>query len=298
MNRIKRKLRSILVYLPPSLNSILIRLYHQIYYKTEIQLIKGIHQNYNDHASIIHFSFNKAATQYVRTILMRIAIENEMDPVRFHNFAFNTEFPYLDQLSEEELLEYQHLFKSTGYLYTVFGGMIEGIPNLEMYKVILITRDLRDLLVSEYFSTVYSHPLSSSSGDKHNKFIEKRNRASKSSIDEYVISQCDRIYAKFLRYQTLLVDQYDNVYISKYEDMISDFGIWLKNLINYCELDVSEKLFQQLLKENENKKPKSENIHKHLRKGQPGDYLEKLNSDTIQLINKKFDPILTKFGYK
>ena len=43
---------------------------------------------------------------------------------------------------------YKHIFKSKGYLYRVFGGMVEGIEDLENYKIVLATRDPRDILVS------------------------------------------------------------------------------------------------------------------------------------------------------
>ena len=74
-------------------------------------LIKGTHKNSNKHPSIIHFSFNKAATQYVKSILRRCAVENGMVPVGIHDYAFNADFPYLDHLSAKEMEKYMHIFK-------------------------------------------------------------------------------------------------------------------------------------------------------------------------------------------
>src|SRR5262245_46726250 len=93
-------------------------------FSTELSLINGTHQNKNKHPSIIHLSLNKAATQYTKSILKRCASYNGMVSVGIHDYAFNTDFPYLDYLSSTEMQKYHHIFKPNGYLYTVFGGMI------------------------------------------------------------------------------------------------------------------------------------------------------------------------------
>ena len=221
-----------------------------------------------------------------------------MTPVVIHDYAFNSNFPFLDHLSREEMQKYKHIFKSQGYLYSVFGGMIDGIKNLEDYKVILATRDPRDILVSDYFSIAYSHSVPSKGGSKHNSFISKRLAAQNATIDEYVISESERVYDIFSRYQILLLDRYKNVHLATYEDMISNFEIWLNDLLEYCELDLSREFIQYLIEENEAKKPKKEDITKHIRKGVAGDYKEKLQPETIQTLNNKFEPILRHYHYQ
>lgn len=266
-------------------------------FKTEWELIRRTHQNDNAQPSIIHFSINKAATQYIKSILTRCAVETGMVPVRIHEYAFDTDFPFLDHLSAKEMSKYHHIFKRKGYLYSVFGGMIEGIPLLDQYKIVLVVRDPRDLLVSNYYSIAYSHVVPSEEGNKHKTFLEKRMYAKESAIDEYVISESDKLYNIFMRYQDLLLNKYTNTYLTTYENMVADFGEWLNRLVNYCELDISKALFQSLLEENERIKPKEENINKHMRKGHPGDYKEKLKLSTIQQLNTKFASIFEKFGY-
>lgn len=85
-------------------------------FRVELDLIKGRHQNENAHPSILHFSLNKAATQYTKSILRRCAAQNGMIPVGIHDYAFHTDFPYLNHLSAADMLKYQHVFRSTGYL--------------------------------------------------------------------------------------------------------------------------------------------------------------------------------------
>jgi hypothetical protein len=267
-------------------------------FNVELDLLKGRHHNQNKHPSIIHFSLNKAATQYTGKILTQCAVENGMVPVNIHGYAFHTNFPYLDHLTVEEMEKYQHIFKPNGYLYSVFGGMIEGISELEKYKIVLMIRDFRDVLVSEYYSTAHSHIAPDKQGNKYDFFVKQRKKAKESSIDEYAVAESDRIYNTLLRYKTLLIDKYPNVYVTKYEEMINDFRGWLDNLLYNCELSIRHDFFTALLERNERIRPKGEDIHRHIRKGKSGEYKEKLKQETIEFLNAKFSPMLLTFGYE
>lgn len=275
-------------------------------FSVELDLTEGKHpgntprskyRQLSEKPSIIHFSVNKAATQYTRQILGQCAVENNMILVNIHAYAFNSNFPYLDQLSAEEMGKYQHVFKPDGYLYSTFGGMIEGIPGLEKYKIILMVRDPRDVLVSEYYSIAYSHAAPGIHGNKYKHFVREKASAVKSAIDDYAVAENERVYNVMLRYKTLLIDKYPNVYLTKYEEMINDFPDWLGNLLDYCELNISRDSFTALVEKNEQMRPKDENIHQHVRKGKSGEYREKLKPETIEYLNQKFSPMLLAFKY-
>jgi hypothetical protein len=79
--------------------------------------------------------------------------------------------------------------------------------------------------------------------------------------------------------------------------MTSDFQTWLKNLMEYCELEMSHKLLNSLLEEQQLLKPKKEDIYQHVRKGQPGEYAKKLKPETIEFLNSKFADILKRLNY-
>lgn len=264
-------------------------------FKVERELLKGCHQAKSSHQSIIHFSINKAATQYVKSILRRCALENDMAHARMNEYAFKSNLPYLDHLSWQEMQKYQHIFKPRGYLYSVFGGMVEGIPNLNDYYVVLMVRDPRDILTSKYFSIGYSHRLPTGE-NKIESFMQRRAFAQQVEIDEYVISQSDRILQQYQRYLDLLLNQ-ANVHIIKYEDMISNFSVWLDNLLNYCDLKISAELKQQLIQESLKSRPKKENILNHIRQVTPGDHKRKLQPETIAQLNSSFSTILREFKY-
>jgi hypothetical protein len=274
------------------------RLRLQQRFKTELELVKGTHKNPNKHPSVIHFSFHKAGTQYVRSVLTRCAVENGMVPVGVHDYAFHTDFPRLHSLTADEMKKYEHIFKPRGYLYSAFGGgMVEGIVDLDLYKVIFVTRDPRDILVSHYYSMAYSHATPEGTGNKHERFIKNRAMARASTIDEWVLRRSDKLYDTCVRYQELLLKKSPHTYRTNYEQMVYDFSSWLRGLLNYCELNISADSFELLLQENARIRPQEENIYHHLRKGQVGDYRNKLKPETIHSLNEKFASVLEMFGY-
>jgi hypothetical protein len=55
---------------------------------------------------------------------------------------------------------------------------------------------------------------------------------------------------------------------------------------------------QKLLDAHEARRPKSEDIQKHLRKGMPGEHREKLLPDTVEKLNAIFERPLERFGYR
>ncbi|TVQ03049.1 MAG: hypothetical protein EA359_10535 [Balneolaceae bacterium] len=288
-----RKVFSRFIHSLPGISNLAI----QLKFKNEIQLIKGLHNTSCEKSSIIHFSINKSATQYVKKILTSCSVENGLTPIHLHGYAFQSHFPYLDQISKDEMKKYSHLFKPNGYLYSVFGGMIDGIEELHKYKIILMIRDPRDILVSKYFSVAYSRSTEYENEEKNQYFMERRSQVKKMTLDEFVLSESDSLLSVFSRYERVLVSKYSNMYLSKYEEMVSEFPLWLSQILEFCELEISKNLFNKLIKENVKLIPDNENIERHIRRAKPGDYNEKLKRETIDILNQSFESVLQTYNY-
>ncbi|MEN0048635.1 MAG: sulfotransferase domain-containing protein [Bacteroidota bacterium] len=268
------------------------------HHRVEYGLIEGTHQSSSIQQSILHFSLNKSATQYVKKVLNQAASSLGMSTANLNGYAFHSDFPYLDLLSKKEFEQYQYLFKPKGYLYSVFGGMIDGLGNLENYLVVLMIRDPRDIVVSSYYSTAYSHPLPSKNSNKAENFYEKRTTTQQMSVDEYALQESEIVLEVYNRYIELLLKKHPTCYVTKYEDMVNDHEKWLNDLFSYCRLEIDVSLKNQLLQQNKRLKPKAENVNDHMRKGVAGDFLEKLQSTSISILNDKFAHILEQFDYK
>jgi hypothetical protein len=263
----------------------------------EWALIQRRHITENVNPSILHFSVNKAATQYVKELLAKVGIENGMTTVHLHGYSFNSDFPFLDHLSADEMQQYAYLFKPKGYIYSVFGGPIENIPNMDAFRTVLMVRDPRDVLTSMYYSSAYSHAVPAATGDKRDYFLERRTHTRQISIDQFVLENAERERAIYQRYTDLFIRQHSNLHLIRYEEMIADFDAWFNSLLEYCQLEISPSLRQTLYTEAEKVRPVTENIYAHIRKGQAGDYLSKLQPETIAYLNEVFVQVLKDYHY-
>lgn len=264
-------------------------------FSVEKALLDGCHRTSSQQPSVLHFSFNKAATQTVKKLLIECGRHNKLTPVLLHDYAFHHPMPFLDHLDREELKKYAHLFKPVGYLYTVFGGMITEIPALEKFRVVLVVRDPRDILVSDYYSNAYSHAIPD--GEKKEIYLSRRESALASTLDEYVLNSAPKLVSIFEKYAMHLFPLCPGVHVARYEDMVEDFPEWLDSLVSACGMEISKTFRQDLLEKHEARRPKGENIHKHLRKGMPGEHREKLRPETVEQLTQTFKESLTRFNY-
>lgn len=266
-------------------------------YPIEHELINNRHSTTSQHRSILHYSMNRSASQFTKKILRQCCAENELHPVDLHGYAFNTKYPFLGNLSEEELADYYCAFREKGYLYSNFLSLITAIPNISNYLILMMLRDPRDILVSRYFSKGISHTIPNSDGSKYDNFMNTRRIANELSIDEFALFSADKIFYNLLEYKKLSEENHANVKLIRFEDMVLDFDKWLDGLLSFCELKVSDETIQTIKGWNKRSAPKVENIKAHNRKGIIGDYRTKLQPETIEKLNDKFAPILDAFGY-
>lgn len=264
-------------------------------FRVERDLINGRFHQVVAHPSILHFSINKAATQYTRRILLRCGRENGLLPVQMSAYAWNGSFPYLFTLSAEEVKPYLHIFRPQGYLYTVFGGLVEGIPNLEAYRTVIMVRDPRDVLVSGFYSYAYSHAAPRSE-EKMDEFEEWREFVQNLTLDEYVVEISRNLRDRLQKYLGVTA-VHPQVCVLKYEEMIADFPTWLDRLLTCCQLEISSHLRQELIDEARRSRQKKEEISQHRRQVTPGEHLQKLKPETIDYLNEYLADVLEGFGY-
>ena len=264
-------------------------------FRVEKALLSGRHRRPSTRPSILHFSFNKAATQTIKKLLIDCGRKNGFIPVLLHDYAFHHSMPFLDHLNSEEMKRYSHLFIPEGYVYTVFGGMILGIPALHRFKVVLVVRDPRDILVSDYYSIGYSHAIPE--GEKKELYLSRRESALASNLDEYVLNNAEKLRSIFEKYEQHLFPNCAQVHVARYEDMVEDFACWLDALLAATGMELPNSMRIKLIRTHEERRPQGENIHKHLRKGMPGEHKEKLLAETIEKLNCIFEVPLSRFNY-
>jgi len=219
--------------------------------------------------SVIHYTLNKSASQYIKKILRQCGKAVGYQSVHFADLAFNSDFPYLSLRTQAEEVSYMHVFRPKGFIYSAFGRMTAPIPNFDQYCALLVIRDPRDILVSKYFSRKYSHPEPGSKGGKRDQFLEWRKHAQHSDIDSYVLDQKSLIKGLLDEYRLHLLTPSPSTLILKYEDMTGNFESWLSALLAHTQIEIPERLRDQLIKEHAAMRPVKEDVHKHIRYGRP-----------------------------
>jgi hypothetical protein len=157
---------------------------------------------------------------------------------------------------------------------------------------IFFVRDPRDILVSSYYSFGFTHGFSSLKIVREQE-IARRKEIQEKTLDEYVIQSAD---AQVKYFETLwqLSKDCEQSIIIKYEDMINDFDKFSKQLCKYVILDdnVMSQIYQKT-------RPKEkENISAHRRSGKVKGFENKLNKNTIDILNKKLSRVLDLFEYE
>jgi hypothetical protein len=297
-------------------------LFVQSLYRTEGALLRGRHRTPSQRSSVIHFTVRKAASQYVRRTLNTCARESGLTPVDFDAYSFNSGLQYLGLMPREEFARYAHAFKDKGYCYTPFLGMVPYIENLDALRKVLVVRDPRDVLTSDYFSLAFSHVIP---GDpkRAQAFLKDRTWAQSISVYEYARARVDHIAQYYNGYLEHLMGR-PNLLITTYEELVTDFPAWLDRVVSFTDMSIGEATRAALLAEaapaaapstSQEAAPAGtpaatpagtpagtgavtkEKVTEKRRQVTPGDHKRKLSGETIAALNETLAPILDAFGY-
>ncbi|MCP4157899.1 MAG: sulfotransferase domain-containing protein [bacterium] len=265
-------------------------------YAVERQVLKGAHRTTSQQQSIVFFTVYKAASSFIGSFLKKIALEAGITPVDLDGYFFQKGKGKEWEGSGRNMVTVP--YSPTGYLYGPFRSFNPEIPNRDDYKIIVILRDPRDVIVSAYFS-IYSHVTPLMEGTKKTEIrLNRRQKRLERTLDEYVVDKLDsgsQFLERYYRYKEL-VDK-PNVLFLKYEDMINDFENWLERLLDFLSTAVSPLLLEEI-RARANSKVSKEDKFKHKRQVTPGDHKRKLKPETIDILNKRTEEILKTFGYK
>jgi hypothetical protein len=256
-------------------------------FQIEKELLKGRHQPEVKEQSVILFTTFKCASTLLSKLTREFCKRSGLTNVDFDVYLSHQEEDVDKWFSSQAFLK--NAFRDKGYVYGPFRSY-RNIPEINNYKLLLLLRDPRDVLTSHYYSIAYSH------GVMNTKLLEKRRRAKKQTVDEFVVSNYEDILNIYKEYADKLIGN-KNVVYWKYEDMIArpkDFIISFANLVG---ANITEHEIKSIV-ENEFVLPEKEDVQKHRRSGKTGQYKIKLTHETINFLNHKFNRVLLSLGYE
>ena len=265
-------------------------------FPNEILLLHDKHRSKSRHKSGIFFSTMKAASVYAGNLLAPLMLAEGMTPIDFDGYLWSDGALPSDQLRLKTGA--RAWFRKKGYFYGPWRYLPSWIPFAEPYQVLLLLRDPRDVLVSFYFSMAFSHSIPDGTGQPvpgHEWIREKKEKASRMTIDEFVLDQSQVFWDVYQPYCEKLLGK-KNVLLVKYEHMVSDFESWLDTVISFLKLHPSQEVKDHLLAAADFR-VNEENPYAHKRQVLPGDHVRKLKSETICLLNSKWQTVLEKLSY-
>lgn len=238
-------------------------------------------QAQNQLSTVFHVTHWKAGSQWLHRILRDVAPNRIVDP----------------QLSERQFLDTPLV---AGAVYPTVYVTKEQFYSVELpanYKKFVIIRDLRDTLVSGYFSIRYSHAVIDRS------LADWRQRLDSTSVEDGLIMLMEEWLPMSARIQRSWVESGET--FIRYEDLLQgDTAILEDVLIRQCDIGVSSDSLKDIILRNRfesltnGRKPGDENRMAHERKGIAGDWKNYFTSAVTDAFNGQYGRLLVEAGYQ
>lgn len=184
-----------------------------------------------------------------------------------------------------------------GNLYGGFRNAPLGIlghPRLNAGPKVLLVRDPRDALVSEYFSNAFSHSIPAE-GETREMMLQNRAQALNASVRDFVLKRAPHFAGTMREYRGFL--SMPGLRVHRYEDAIMDKGRFLRDVCEHFGWPADDRLIGQILGWAD-VMPEEERPTEFVRRVRPGDHREKLDAATIARLDELLAEELALFGYK
>jgi SAM-dependent methyltransferase len=230
--------------------------------------------------AIFHVTHWKAGSQWVSKILSELASERIV-PTKLDSS--------LGQFLHETLLD--------GGIYpTVYvtREQFNSVALPESYRKFVVLRDLRDTLVSSYFSLRYSHPTD------HAHMVRWRRLLSALTVEDGLMLLMGEWLPACAEIQRSWLESGER--IIHYEDLlVNAFGILEDVLIRHCELEISSDRLKEVVALNQfesltgGRKPGTEELSAHERKGISGDWRNHFTPVVHSKFNHLYGDLLVQY---
>jgi sulfotransferase family protein len=185
----------------------------------------------------------------------------------------------------------------------VYGGLRDAPRMFQDHEIfrsglkLVIVRDPRDALVSEFFSNAYSHPIpeqTPTAGEVAQLMLSLRQKAMAEGIDGYVIERASSIVRTFMEFAAVI--QMPNTRVLRYEEVVLDKRQLIGTITEHFGWGVPERAVGKILA-SVDIRPEKEDPRAFIRQVTPGDHKRKLARTTIVRLNQLLWPAMNLLGY-
>jgi hypothetical protein len=293
MGNLKQKLSALS---PPGLLNAYVRLKRRLrsqrIKQTKVAQEAGVY-------NIFHCCPQKTASQWLKTIFEDPVIYkySGLFPYNFADYAKAVDLPDAQQYHFPEPFPEKTLATPLYLTYQQF----QAIPKTGAYRAFFVIRDPRDLVVSQYFSKLYSHKRSAEIDQVRQELSQYSQKDGLARTIDLLAENgyWDRIRSWGDAGEAALT-------IVKYEHLTSGDTAFdtFKALLAFCQLPVPDQALQEVLnrksfeKLSDGRNPGEEDTASHYRKGVAGDWLNYFDTELKSKFEAVAGDIVTTFNYE
>jgi hypothetical protein len=165
-------------------------------------------------------------------------------------------------------------------------------PIFREARKVLLVRDPRDALVSEYYSNAFSHALPVAGVGS--VVEQERRRALDVDVETYVLERAEVLNRTVEGYRPLLDDP--GLLLLRYEEVIFDKARWIAQVAEHFGWRVTDQFAGHILGWAD-RRPEQEDPTAFVRRVAPGDHRDKLSPDGIARLEARLSPVWSDLGY-
>lgn len=245
----------------------------------------------SDKPSCLMFTQPKSGSKMVRGILRALARQSGLEPTGPEGVLFEAGLP-----RSEIPANISAIFMPKGYFYHFSNVPTEYSISIDARSLVHV-RDVRDVLVSKYYSLRDSHPEPGDAikQDKKLKFAERREMLRQLDVDAGVLELATPGLSASLKGLREVANR-PGAMLSRYEDMVYRKCAWAEDVCRHFGWDRPSSAIVQAVAPFD-VFPKGERPEQHVRQVHPGNFRKKLKPETICTLNTLFEEDLKFFGY-
>jgi hypothetical protein len=259
--------------------------------------------------TIFHLTHWKSGSQWVRQILKSCApyrfVPQEVDLSQYYRHPVRPGWVYPAlYINRQDFEDTLHPTRNLAHLRTrrlnlSWKVYLKNFINFQVFSrpviQFFVMRDLRDTLVSRYFSDKISHPLINDQYRGMRQALQERDQeGGLLYLIETVLDEIADIQLSWINSGILTV---------RYEDLIADEHGTFEKIIDYCQIEVEREKLHHIISHNSftratGRKPGEEDVTSHLRKGISGDW-KNYFTDTVKAeFKRRYPDVLARTGYE
>ena len=237
----------------------------------------------SDKPTIFHVTQHKCGSQWVAEVLKWSAADRFVLPQEFSK-----------HFTEGDLK--QGFVYPTVYLdREEFYRVLEKNSHIENMKIFVVIRDLRDILISLYFSFKNSHPRNFKAIQRFAHIVESKD------LDDALIYLIDTQMRLHAARQSSWMN--DGCKIVRYEELIENENEQFRSLLSYLEINRDSRFINRIIEHNSfvnvsGRKTGVEDVSKHQRKGISGDWENYFSIRVKDYFKEQLGQSLIETGYE